>query len=137
MKALAVVVLRFTEPEVERWKVPLNIRVRGVDVPIGLAMITVLLFLLAGINVLTKTKATIAGTLFTLAFFIAFTLSERYHKAHKEGGEETHQPPVAGRTRARKAKRSCSVWKSGKTCHPNLLESGPATSSWPSTIPTI
>jgi hypothetical protein len=39
MKSLAVVVLRFTEPEVERWKVPLNIRVRGVDIPICLAMI--------------------------------------------------------------------------------------------------
>jgi Amino acid permease len=93
MKALAVVVLRFTEPEVERWRVPFNIRVRGVDVPIGLAMITVLLFLLAGINVLTKTKATIAGTLFTVAFFMAFTLSERYHKAHKDGREEA---PAAG-----------------------------------------
>src|SRR5256885_8103982 len=31
MKALAVVVLRFTEPEVQRWKVPLNFRVRGFD----------------------------------------------------------------------------------------------------------
>jgi Amino acid permease len=89
MKALAVLVLRFRQPDVERWKVPLNIRVHGVDIPIGLAMITVLLFLLAGINVLTKTKATIAGSLFTLAFFIAFSLSERYHKAQKEGREET------------------------------------------------
>jgi amino acid transporter len=88
MKALAVIVLRFKEPEVERWEVPLNIRVRGVDIPIGLGMITALLFLLAGINVLTKTKATIAGSIFTIAFFIAFTLSERYHKAKKEGQEE-------------------------------------------------
>ena len=93
MKALAVIVLRFRQPEVERWKVPLNIRVRGIDIPIGLSMITVLLFLLAGINVLTKTKATIAGTIFTVVFFIAFTLSERYHKAKKEGQEE---PATAG-----------------------------------------
>jgi len=35
MKALAVIVLRFTEPEAERWKVPLNVRFKGVDVPIG------------------------------------------------------------------------------------------------------
>lgn len=89
MKALAVIVLRFRQPDVERWRVPLNIRVRGVDIPIGLAMITVLLFLLTGINVLTKTTATIAGSLFTLAFFIAFFLSERYHKANKEGRGET------------------------------------------------
>ncbi len=85
MKALAVVVLRFTEPEVERWRVPFNVRFRGVDIPVGLSAITVMLFLLAGINVLTKTKATISGTLFTIVFFTAFTLSERYHKAHGKG----------------------------------------------------
>ena len=82
MKALAVTVLRFTEPEVERWKVPFNVRVRGVDVPFGLAVITIMLFLLAGINVLTKTTATIAGSIFTIVFFIAFALSERYYKKH-------------------------------------------------------
>ncbi len=80
MKALAVMVLRFTEPKVERWKVPFNIRVRGVDLPIGLAFITIILFLLAGINVLTKTTATISGVVFTLVFFVAFSLSERYYK---------------------------------------------------------
>ena len=89
MKALAVVVLRFTEPEVERWRVPFNVRFRGVDIPVGLSVITVMLFLLAGINVLTKTKATISGTLFTIVFFTAFTLSERYHKAHKKGQVKT------------------------------------------------
>ena len=93
MKALAVVVLRFTEPEVERWRVPFNVRFRGVNIPVGLSAITVMLFLLAGINVLTKTKATIAGTLFTIVFFTAFTLSERYHKAHKKGQEAS---PGAG-----------------------------------------
>jgi amino acid transporter len=88
MKALAVMVLRFTEPEVERWKVPLNVRIRGIDVPIGLAFITTLLFLLAGINVLTKTIATISGTLFTIVFFIAFSLSERYYKPKEKRAEE-------------------------------------------------
>ncbi len=80
MKALAVLVLRFTEPKVERWRVPFNIRMRGIDLPVGLAMITVMLFLLAGINVLTKTTATLAGTAFTLVFFVAFSLSERFYK---------------------------------------------------------
>jgi amino acid transporter len=83
MKALAVVVLRFTEPEVQRWKVPLNFRVRGFDVPIGLSFITVVLFLLAGINVLTKKTATISGLAFTVVFFTAFTLSEKYYQTRK------------------------------------------------------
>jgi hypothetical protein len=88
MKALAVMVLRFTEPEVERLKVPLNIRFRGVDLPIGLAIITILLFLLAGINALTKATATIAGTIFTVVFFIAFSLSERVYKRNDEKANE-------------------------------------------------
>lgn len=87
MKSLAVMVLRFTEPEVERWKVPLNIRVRGIDLPVGLAIITIFLFLLAGINVLTKTTATISGTIFTVVFFIAFSLSERYYKPKEKRAE--------------------------------------------------
>jgi amino acid transporter len=88
MKALAVMVLRFTEPEVKRWKVPLNLRVYGIDLPIGLGIVTVFLFLLAGINVLTKTTATIAGTTFTVVFFIAFSLSERYYKPKDPRGEK-------------------------------------------------
>ena len=89
MKALAVMVLRFTEPAVERWKVPFNIRVRGIDLPIGLAVITIMLFLLAGINVLTKTTATISGTIFTVVFFVAFSLSERYYKPKDKPEEKT------------------------------------------------
>lgn len=91
MKALAVMVLRFTEPEVERWKVRFNLRVRGIDLPIGLAVITILLFLLAGINVLTKTTATIAGTIFTIVFFVAFSLSERYYKPKEKREEEKNK----------------------------------------------
>jgi len=78
MKALAVVVLRFTKPDAERWKVPLNFPLRGVNVPIGLMLITILLFLLTGINLLTKKTATIAGATFTLVFFVGFSLSEKY-----------------------------------------------------------
>ena len=96
MKALAVIVLRFTEPEVPRWKVPFNIRIRGIDVPIGLTIITILLFLLAGINVLTKTTATIAGTIFTIVFFAAFSISERYFKTpeQKKENEQQHKRSV-------------------------------------------
>ncbi len=84
MKTLAVVVLRFKEPEAERWKVPLNFRFRGIDVPVGLTVITVALFLLAGINLLTKKTATMAGAIFTIVFFIVFTLSEKYYKPEEQ-----------------------------------------------------
>ena len=77
MKALAVLVLRFKEPEAERWRVPLNIRLRKTEIPVGLGLITLVLFSLAGINLLTKTTATISGAAFTVIFFTAFSLSEK------------------------------------------------------------
>jgi len=88
MKALAVVVLRFTEPEAERWKVPFNFRLKGIDVPVGVILITVILFLLASVNLLTKKTATIAGSAFTLVFFILFTLTEKYCRS---GGVKPRQ----------------------------------------------
>jgi amino acid transporter len=87
MKALSVVVLRFTRPDAERWRVPFNFHVMGREIPAGLTLITTLLFLMAGINVLTKPVATIAGTAFTIAFFIAFTLSERRYGSKHKGPE--------------------------------------------------
>jgi amino acid transporter len=80
MKALSVLVLRYKQPENRDWKVPLNFRIRGVEIPVGLAAITLALFALASINVLTKRVATISGASFTAAFFIVFELSERYNK---------------------------------------------------------
>jgi len=77
MKALAVLVLRFKEPQAERWRVPLNLRVCRAEIPVGLMLITAVLFSLAGINLLTKTTATIFGAVFTIIFFIAFSLSEK------------------------------------------------------------
>lgn len=82
MKALSVMVLRFKQPGKREWKVPLNITVRGIEIPIGLGLITLALFSLAIINVLTKKTATISGVSFTLAFFTIFTLSERYNRRH-------------------------------------------------------
>jgi amino acid transporter len=79
--ALSVVVLRFKQPENREWKVPLNFRVRGVEIPVGLGLITLFLFTLACINIFTKELATIAGLSFTLAFFLVFTISERINRA--------------------------------------------------------
>jgi len=72
MKALSVLVLRYKQPGGREWKVPLNFHVRGVEIPVGLFMITVVLFALAIVNVLTKEVATISGVSFTILFFIVF-----------------------------------------------------------------
>lgn len=80
MKALSVLMLRYKRPEGREWKVPLNFHIGKTEIPLGLGLITITLFLFATINVLTKKAATISGTIFTLAFFVVFMLSERYHR---------------------------------------------------------
>ena len=85
MKALSVLVLRYKQPGGREWKVPLNFRIGGIEFPVGLALITVSLFALAIINVLTKKVATISGGSFTIAFFVVFQFSEIYNRKRKAG----------------------------------------------------
>jgi amino acid transporter len=82
MKALSVLILRYKLPHVREWRVPLNITVAGTEIPIGLGLITLALFSLATINVLTKKVATISGMAFTIAFFLTFEISERYNRKY-------------------------------------------------------
>jgi hypothetical protein len=89
MKALSVLVLRYKQPAGRQWKVPLNFHIGSTEIPLGLMMITVALFALAIVNVLTKKVATISGVGFTLAFFVVFTLSERANRRLRHG--ESHE----------------------------------------------
>jgi amino acid transporter len=79
-KGLAVLVLRFKEKSPREWKVPLNIRLDGNEIPLGLGIIAALLFSVAGINLITKEVATISGVAFTLVFFTLFLVSERINE---------------------------------------------------------
>ena len=88
-KSLAVVVLRYTEPENREWKVPGNFHIGGVEIPVGLVLISLVLFSTAVVNLFTKELATISGVAFSLAFFAIFTVSERItarQHAHSESG---------------------------------------------------
>ena len=80
MKALSVLVLRYKQPAPREWKVPLNLTIGHTEIPVGLGLITATLFVLAVANVVTKQHATIAGGLFTVAFFILFYTTERIHR---------------------------------------------------------
>ncbi len=86
MKGLAVLVLRYTEPENRQWKVPGNFHLFGQETPMGLTIITVVLFMTAIVNLFTKQEATIAGVIFTVVFFAIFTASE-HHVARKRRGK--------------------------------------------------
>ena len=87
-KAAAMVVLRFKDRSPRAFKVPLNVRVRGVEVPIGLILVFLVLLATAILNVLTKEVATIGGMTFTMVFLATFMLSERYHE--KKRGSAAH-----------------------------------------------
>ena len=52
-------------------------------------MITVALFALAMVNVLTKKVATISGVSFTVVFFIVFQLSEIYNRKRRQGPQSS------------------------------------------------
>jgi len=88
MKALSVLVLRYKQPVGRQWKVPLNFHIGRTEVPVGLILITLALFALASINVLTKKVATISGVSFTAAFFLVFELSDIYNRKRRAGHSE-------------------------------------------------
>ena len=77
MNGLSVLVLRYTRPGQRDFQVPLNFTIKGVQVPVGLALITLTLFLIAFVNLFTKPVATVAGGAFSILLYIVFTISER------------------------------------------------------------
>jgi len=87
-KGLAVLVLRFRDKSKREWKVPFNLRLDGNEVPIGLGVITALLFSVAGVNLITKEVATISGIAFTIVFFAIFSVSERINQ--RQHADEIH-----------------------------------------------
>lgn len=92
-KSLAVLMLRYKDKTPREWKVPGNIRILGVEIPLGLVAIFAVLFSTACLNLLTKKVATISGAIFTLAFFIIFLVSEQINsrKRRREEREQGHQ----------------------------------------------
>src|SRR5712692_4203529 len=98
MQGVAVLVIRYTHPGEREYRVPLNVRVGGAEIPLGLGLITLTLFLIAVANLFTKTNATIAGVTFSIFMFGVFTLSERYtHRKRGAAHVEMDQFNIAAR----------------------------------------
>jgi amino acid transporter len=83
MKGLAVLVLRYTHPGDREYRVPLNLKLGRVEIPLGLALITLVLLLMAVVNLFTKPSATIAGLTFSFFLFAVFSTSE--YVTHRRG----------------------------------------------------
>jgi amino acid transporter len=85
--AVSVLILRYKRPDAPRpWRVPLNIKVGGGELPLGLLGIAVVLFACALVNLFTKQVATVAGIAFTAAFFVVFVVSERITARKRAAG---------------------------------------------------
>jgi amino acid transporter/nucleotide-binding universal stress UspA family protein len=89
-KALAMVVLRFKDRSPREFKVPLNIHVGNVEVPIGLSIIFLVLLITAVLNFFTKEVATVGGCAFTAVFLVMFMASEHYHEKRRRGAKHEH-----------------------------------------------
>jgi amino acid transporter len=82
MKGLAVLVLRYKQPGKRDFRVPLNFTIGHTEIPVGLGLITLVLFALSVMNLFTKQVATISGVAFTLIFFTIFEISEKITLKH-------------------------------------------------------
>ena len=75
--SLAMLVLRWKYHGERGWKVPINIKIRGFEVPVGLFCVFLVLLTTATVNLFTKSVATESGVAFAAVFFIIFSISER------------------------------------------------------------
>jgi amino acid transporter len=91
MKGLAVLVLRYKQRGEREFRVPFNLKIRHVEIPIGLGAITLTLVALCVINLVTKQAATISGISFTIIFFAIFYVTERTTKKRATADAELDQ----------------------------------------------
>jgi amino acid transporter len=89
-QAVSMVVLRFKDPRPREYKVPFNLRLGTVEIPLGLLFVVFVLVAAAIFNLLTKELATISGLSFTAVFFTIFLVSEYYHDRQLKGGKFKH-----------------------------------------------
>jgi len=104
LKALGVLVLRYQRHDQE-YKVPFNIKLGRIEIPIGLGLTTLLLFFVAIANLFSKKIATTYGVSFTVVLYVLFMISERVN-ASKQRSQRSdlekfnlqHQPQITGDT---------------------------------------
>ncbi len=79
-KTFSVIVLRYKTRFQRLWRMPPNLRFfrpGGQDFPLGLVVTFLILFSTAAVNLFTKEVATVSGVIFTLGFFVIFSISQR------------------------------------------------------------
>lgn len=82
--SLSMLILRFKYKGERTIKVPLNPRIGGVEIPLGIGIVCALLLTVAITNLFTKQVATISGVGFTAAFFTMFVISETINRRRRK-----------------------------------------------------
>jgi amino acid transporter len=77
LNGIAVLVLRYSHPQGREFRVPLNFHIAGKEIPVGVALITLVLLLTAIVNLFTKPAATVSGIIFSGVLLLVFDISER------------------------------------------------------------
>lgn len=103
LNAIAMLVLRFKYKGERGWRVPPSPKIFGVEIPIGLAAVFLVLVSTAVVNLFTKQVATIAGVGFSAIFMTIFAVSEHVNKRKfrhaeqqmKEHFQLDHQETIA------------------------------------------
>lgn len=75
--ALAMLVLRWKYKGERGKRVPINLRIGKIELPVGLFCVFLTLLMTATVNLVTKSVATESGVAFTATFFAIFAISER------------------------------------------------------------
>jgi hypothetical protein len=89
-KTLSMLVLRFRDKSTREYKVPGNVQIAGVEVPLGLGLIFAVVLLSALANLFTKPVATVSGAAFTVAFLVVFVVTEQCHQRLRRQHEHEH-----------------------------------------------
>jgi amino acid transporter len=86
--SLAMLVLRWKYKGERGWKVPINLKIGGTELPIGLFCVFLTLLMVAAVNLVTKSVATESGIAFTATFFTIFAISERKNAAKHQRAQQ-------------------------------------------------
>lgn len=80
LNCLAMLVLRLKYKGERGWKVPPNLRIGKLEIPLGMISVFLVLFSTAITNLFTKSVATVSGIIFAVVFFIIFAISEKINQ---------------------------------------------------------
>lgn len=88
--SLSMLVLRFKDRREREFKVPLNIQLGGIEIPVGLLFVFLVLGSTAVLNLFTKQVATIGGLTFSSLLMCVFVVTDRLTHRHRQGTAHEH-----------------------------------------------